>query len=208
MNRALRLIALAIVPALTTGCQNLRPAIDPPPLFSGGPVAPQANPVYVPLPKQEYGRVCETILEVLHDYDFEIADSNRYSGHVEAVPRTAPGLLNFFKPGNPGCYDRLLCTFQSYRHRVTVIVQPADPQGAEHGGYFVEFIARKELEDLARPIRSTVGGAVFRAENTVDRQTEVIDADIYDARWIYRGRDTALEQELIWRYHCALSRRP
>ena len=91
---------------------------------------------------------------------------------------------------------------------MTIIIQPADPQGAEHGGYFVEFIVRKELEDLVRPIRSSLGGAAFRNENTVDRQTEVIDANIYDPTWIYRGRDAVLERELIGRFNCALARTP
>jgi hypothetical protein len=114
----------------------------------------------------------------------------------------------FFKPGSPEPYDRLLCTLQTYRHRVTIVVQPADPQGAEHGGYFVEFIVRKELEDLARPIKATVGNAVFRADPTVDRQTEVIDAGFFESAWIFRGRDPALEQELIQRYRAALSKCP
>jgi hypothetical protein len=60
------------------------------------------------------------------------------------------------------------------------------------------------LEDLARPLRSTVGGAVFRSENTVERQTEVIDATFFEPNWIYRGRDAALEQELIRRFKNAL----
>jgi hypothetical protein len=205
MKRMLRLIAVAVLPALALGCQNLSPAFDMPPILPIGtdPIQDQ-NPVYIPLPKKEYGRVIETTLEVLHDYGFEIAESNRYSGHVEAVPRTAPGLLLLAKPGSPDLYERILATTQSYRHRVTVKIQPADPQGAEHGGYFVEFIVRKELEDVPRPIRSTVGGAVFRAESTLERQTEVIDAGYFDLAWIYRGRDQYLEQELMRRFKKAL----
>jgi hypothetical protein len=205
MKRMLRLIAVAVLPALALGCQNLSPSWDMPPILPIGtdPIQDQ-NPVYIPLPKKEYGRVIETTLEVLHDYGFEIAESNRYSGHVEAVPRTAPGLLLLLKPGSPDLYERVLATTQSYRHRVTVLVQPADPQGAEHGGYFVEFIVRKELEDVPRPIRSTVGGAVFRAENTLERQTEVIDAGYFDPTWMYRGRDQYLEQELMRRFKKAL----
>jgi hypothetical protein len=89
---------------------------------------------------------------------------------------------------------------------VTVIIQTADPSTAEFGGYFVEFIVRKELEDLARPLRSTVGGAVFRSENTVERQTEVIDATFFEPNWMYRGRDAMMEQELIRRFKCAMAR--
>jgi hypothetical protein len=208
MKRMLRLVAAAFLPVVALGCQNLNASLDlPPPILPIGadPVQDQ-NPVYIPLPKKEYGRVIEATLETLSDYGFEIAEANRYSGHVIAVPRTAPGLLLIYKPGSPDLYERVLATTQSYRHKVIVLVQPADPQGAEHGGYFVEFIVKKELEDVPRPIRSTVGGAVFRAENTVGRQTEVIDAGYFDAAWIYRGRDAALEQELIRRFKRSLCR--
>ena len=207
MMRMLRLIAVAVLPALALGCQNLSPAFDMPPILPVGtdPIQDQ-NPVYIPLPKKEYGRVIETSLQVLFDYGFEIAESNRYSGNIEAVPRTAPGLLLLFRPGSPDLYERVLATTQSYRHRVSVVIQPADPQGAEHGGYFVEFIVRKELEDLPRPVRSSVGGSVFRSESTVNRQTEVIDAAYFDTAWIYRGRDQYLEQELIRRFKNVLAK--
>jgi len=208
MKRALQLVALVLL-ALAMGCQNLSPTID-------GPVMPKAtigtmpmqdqNPVFIPLPKHEYGRVMDALLRVLYDYGFEIAEANRYSGHIEAVPRIAPGILLAAKPGSPDLYDRLLSTAQTYRHRLTVIIQPADPQGAEHGGYFVEFVVRKELEVLMNPIKSSIGVAAFRNEQTVDRQTEVIDAGVFDPMWLFRGRDVALEQELIRRFKDALAR--
>lgn len=207
MERALRLLALALLLAL--GCQNLSPVIEAPsvpvPSISAAPCQDQ-NPVFIPLPKHEYGRVMEALLTVLHDYGFEVAEANRYSGHIEAVPRIAPGLILFLKPGSPEIFDRLLCTTQTYRHRVTIVIQPADPQGAEHGGYFVEFVVRKELETIAKPIKSTIGMAAFRNEQTVERQTEVIDASIFDPAWIYRGREAPLEQELIRRFQAALSK--
>lgn len=207
MMRMLRLIAAAVLPALALGCQNLSPAFDMPIILPIGTEPNQdTNPVYIPLPKKEYGRVIETTLQILYDYGFEIADSNRYSGTIETVPRTAPGLFLLFKAGSPDLYERLLATTQSYRNRVTVIVQPADPQGAEHGGYFVEFIVRKELEDVPRPIRSTIGGSVFRMEATVDRQTEVIDVGHFESGWIYKGRDPYIEQELIRRFKNALTK--
>jgi hypothetical protein len=205
MKRVLRYVAMAFLPALALGCQNLNAALDMPPIMPiGTEYFQEQNPVYLPRPPRDYGRVYETVLQVLGDYGFEIAETNRYSGHVEAVPRVAPGLLLFVKPGSPDLYDRFLCTLQTYRHRVTVKIQTADPQPADHGGYFVEFIVRKELEDLARPLRSTLGGAVFRSENTVERQSEVIDATFFEPAWMYKGRDAALEQELIRRFKNAL----
>jgi hypothetical protein len=205
MKCVLWYVTMALLPAVALGCQNLNAALDVPPIVPiGSDYVLDQNPVWIPRPPSDYGVVYETVLQVLGDYGFEIAETNRYSGHVEAVPRIAPGIILFLKPGSPDLYDRFLSTLQTYRHRVTVIIETADPQPADHGGYFVKFIVRKELEDLARPIRSTVGGAVFRSENTVERQTEVIDATFFDSSWINRGRDTAMEQELIRRFKNSL----
>ncbi len=196
MTGMFRTAVVGVLPLLALGCQNLQPAMELSPVtpIVASPVKHQ-NPVFIPLGENDYGPVFEKALEVLGDYGFEIADANRYDGRIETTPRISPGIGLFLKSGSPDVYERLLSTFQTYRHRVTVQIQPA-----EQGGYFIEFIVRKELEDLARPIRSTIGGAVFRAEHTVERQTEVIDPTIYDPAWFYRGRDESLEQELIRRY--------
>ena len=203
MRTTSRYIVAALAACWGAGCQTSAPLTPPP----DGPPAPAVraacdddqNPVYLPLGPLSYGPVFEAILQTLHDYGFEIAEANRYDGRVETLPRIAPGLGLFLKPGSPDLYDRLLATTQTYRHRVTVIVNPAT-----NDGYFVEVIARKELEDLPRPVRALVGGASFRSNPTVERQFEVIDATFFDAGWIFRGRDAPLEQELIRRLKKAL----
>jgi len=155
-------------------------------------VAAIENPVYIPLGHESYALVIDNVLRTLIDQGFEIQEANRYGGRIEALPRVAPGLGLWLKPGSPDFRERLLMTLQSYRHRVSVVIQPAD-----NGGYFVEIIARKELEDIARPARATAAAAFFRNETTVERQFEVIDPTVGDSGWIYKGRDLGLEQRLI-----------
>ncbi len=191
MGNTRKWIGAFLVLALGTGCVSTP--------IAGGPPAPleetednELNPVYIPLGGLSYGQVFENVLQVLISHGFEIQEANRYDGRIETVPRIAPGLGLFLKPGTPSFRDRLLYTLQTYRHRVSVIIQPAD-----NGGYFIEVVARKELEDLAKPSRATAGAAIFRNENNVDRQYEVIDASVVDAHWIYKGRDALLEQQLI-----------
>jgi hypothetical protein len=182
--------------ALVAGCESTGPLLlEAPPLIpSGAAHIEDANPLYVPLGPDSYSQVFEGVLTVLIDYGFEIRESNRWDGRIETMPRIAPGLALFLKPGSPDLYDRTLATLQTYRHRVLVEIQPA-----ENGGFFVKVTANKELEDLPRPIRSTVGAAIFRNENDVARQFEVIDPTFFEAQWIFRGRDVPLEQELIRR---------
>src|ERR1051325_9952922 len=164
MTRLLRLVALAVLGALGAGCTNLQPAMELTPLTPIGlnPGNDQ-NPLFIPLGAKQYARVFETVLQVLGDYGFDLVEMNRYSGHIEAAPRIAPGIAQLLKPGSPDVYERLLASAQTYRHRVTVIIQTADTNPADHAGFFVEFIVRKELEDLPKPIKSTVGGATFRS---------------------------------------------
>lgn len=191
----LRKLGAAALVGLVVGCQTSPSWVEGPALHPhGAMVVYDENPVFIPLGPEQYGQVFETCLRVLHDYQFEIRESNRYDGRIECLPRTAPGLGLFFKPGSPDIHDRCLMTCQSYRHRLSIAIQPAD-----NGGFFIEVVARKELEDVARPIRSTVGAAIFRVDNNVDRQFEVVDPTFFESGWIYKGRDVPLEQEIIRR---------
>ena len=195
MNTA-RLLILAALLACA-GCLGARPfgTVEVSPLVPPGvEYISDQNPVFIPLGPESYGQVFENVLQVLFDFGFEIRESNRYDGRIETIPRIAPGLGFLLKPGSPDLRDRLLATLQTYRHRVIVEIQPA-----ENGGFFVKFTANRELEDLPRPIRASVGAAIFRTDNNVERQYEVIDPTLYEFTWIYRGRDTALEQEIIRR---------
>jgi hypothetical protein len=198
MQQRLRSIWAGLLLTLSSGCLGSRP-FEFQAVPETQPACEIENPVYIPLGHESYGLVFESVLQTLIDQGFEIQEANRYDGRVEALPRTAPGLGLWMKPGSPSFRERLLSTLQSYRHRVSVVIQPAD-----NGGYFVEIIARKELEDLARPTRSTAGAAFFRNETTVERQFEVIDATVVDSAWIYKGRDPALEQRLIERLKGAI----
>lgn len=160
----------------------------------GVPYVDDHNPVYIPLGRESYGTVFENVLTVLSDFGFNMEYSNRYDGRIETLPRSSPGLLLFLKPGSPDLYVRTLATAQSYRNRITVQIHPA-----EQGGYFIEVIARKELEDMPRPIRSTIGASIFRIETNLDRDYDVVNPFRADPGWIYKGRDAALEQEIIRR---------
>jgi hypothetical protein len=163
-------------------------------LPANGVYVEDENPVFIPLGKDSYGVVFENVLRVLGDYGFQFEHIDRYCGCIETKPRVSPGLGLFLKPGSPEFYERALATAQSYRHRVSVRIHPAD-----QGGYFIDVTARKELEDLSRPIKSTIGSSLFSLDTPIDRDFDVIDPNRADAGWIYKGRDCGLEQKIIAR---------
>ena len=125
------------------------------------------------------------------------ARSGRGGTARQCIVRYQRALLQFFKPGNPDAYERLLATFQTYRHRAVVMIQPA-----QLGGFFIQVTVYKELEDLPRPVRATQGAAIFRADNNVERQYTVIDPTLFEANWIPRGRDLEVEQVLLRKLKC------
>jgi hypothetical protein len=81
---------------------------------------------------------------------------------------------------------------QSIRRRATVRVIPAT------GGYLVEVVVLKELEDVNRPEQSNIAQSNFRHDGTLVRPTEPDNpSGVVTLGWIPLGRDPALEQEIL-----------
>src|SRR5262245_21218914 len=137
----MRRTLLAGLLALLGGCAT-GPLQENPLLIRTDKVIPHENPVYIPQGPMAYAKVFEKVVDVLDDY-WEIAYANRYDGRIETHPCVAPGLERPWMPGSPDCYQRLLATLQSIRHRCLVQITTADD-----GGYFIDVKVYKELEDL------------------------------------------------------------
>ena len=113
------------------------------------------------------------------------------------MPKVAPGFEQPWKRGSPDARQRLLATVQTYRNRCVAQLQPN-----EQGGFLVSVIVYRELLDTPRPASGTAGISIFRDNPTVERQYEILDTSVpaYDGNfWIPKGRDTALEQEILER---------
>ena len=191
----LRAAAIMCAGALAqTGCLT-KPPLDNPVLVRGAEGI--ENPILVS-PGQptaaSYREVFEKALDVLDDY-FELQTPNPYDGRITTFPRVAPGYEQFWKRGNPDPRQRLFATFQSVRQTATVEIR-----SGERGGYLVYVVVERELEDVPRPSRSTVGNAVFQEIQTVDRQVEVVTPETTgDRTWFKVGRDYCFEQEILRR---------
>jgi hypothetical protein len=182
---------VALAPA---GCLS-GPPVDNPVLVRNA--EPVENPVLVS-PGQptgdSYRQVFDKAVDILHDY-FEFQTLNPYNGRIVTAPRIAPGYEQVWKIGNPDPRQRLLATFQSVRQTASVRIW-----SGERGGFMVYVVVDLELEDLARPTRTTIGNPVFQDAPTVAREVEVVAPDVTaDRTWFKVGRDYAFEQEILRR---------
>ncbi len=192
MGRVKRLTWAAAAALLLGGCATGPLQENPLPLLAA-PAVPQENPLWIPPGPQDYGAVFEYTLTVLSDY-FEIDPirTSRFAAQIETLPVIAPGLEQPWKPGSPDFYQRLLATLQSIRHRAIVHIIPQPD-----GGYKIDVKVFKELEDVPNPTRATAGAAIFRSDNTLERQFEVVEQGSFEPSWIPIGRDLKLEQVIL-----------
>jgi len=239
MNR-LSANAFFVTATLTAvGCTQFASAPMPPmtpPVVAFGPAVPAYNPPQVPsmvaqvavpnpilVPAADRDVAWDNLVDVVDDF-FKIEREDRVrltgdilnEGQIETFPQTGATLLEPWRPDSANAYERLESTLQSIRRKAFIRVIP------DAGGYLVDVAVFKELEDVERPMYATTGAAVFRTDNTLDRNTEAepsLARQVGDqprpvansrptAGWIGIGRDAALEQELLARIHERLTRGP
>lgn len=172
----------------------------------GAPVvAGPPNPIVVPVIDE--GLAWDQIADVIDDY-FTIAREQRArrsgetwtEGRIETAPLTGATWLEPWRHDSVGSFNRWESTFQSIRRRALVRVIP------EASGYLVEVIVEKELEDLPKPERATVGPASFGSEQTLpSHRLEKLARTHSSPRWIQLGRDPALEQRILADIHARLN---
>jgi hypothetical protein len=171
------------------------------PLLVAGP----PNPIMVPVGDENLA--WDQIADVVDDY-FKITREQRVrrtgdawtEGRIETAPLDGATVLEPHRRDSVGSFNRWESTFQSIRRRATIRVIP-DPNG-----YLVEVIVLKELEDLPKPEKATVGPAAFGSDQTLPSQRlEEITRTHTSPRWIQLGRDPALEQQMLADIHARLN---
>jgi len=224
---SLLILLLAVACATTVRGQEILPA--PPaaqpnpfaPLPEGtligpsGPVVPGPPPApknSVVLPPLDAETVWLQLVDVVDDY-FKIASEQRVvfsngvpaEGRIDTFPQTGSTLLEPWRGDSVGFRERLESTLQSIRRIGTVRLSP-DP-----GGWRVEVVVQKELENMPRPMMATTGGASFRNDDSLYRygtplptlgqqvgdQPRPVAAPTPNLGWIPLGRDPLLEQRML-----------
>jgi hypothetical protein len=181
-------LALAGIVLMASGCQML-------PLRA--PVgAPQ--PLFVASTNSEF--VWERIVDVLHDYPFEIERENKLDGIIETKYRIGSTALEPWFRDSPGLRNRMESTIQTVRRKVFVTMTPVE------GGFLVTVRADKEIENFNNTTANTVGGATFQENHPLQRDLNAVLAPDVAAGWVRRGRDFPLEHDLTSRLRGVLAR--
>jgi hypothetical protein len=154
------------------------------------------NPLLVMAPDPDF--VWDQVVDAVDDF-FKIEREERLriiggvltEGRLDTFPTIGS---TYFEPwrgdSTPG-YERLHSTLQTIRRKATIRVTPAA------GGYAVEVVVLKEVEDLYQPEQATVGGATLRHDGSVVRTEPRPGTAPKDLGWISLGRDTSLEQQIL-----------
>lgn len=166
-------------------------------LPGGGPrltsSAPATPSLFVATPNEEL--VWERSVDVLHDFQFEIARENRLGRTIETFPKVGSGLLEPWHHDSIGFENRLESTLQSIRRIVTLSLQPS-----ENGqGYVVSVAVYKEIEDLDGIAANSAGAATFSESTPLERDLDPVVGQSSPSRWVPLGRDPALEQAILER---------
>lgn len=157
-----------------------------------------SNPLFVPASNHEV--VWERTVDVLHEYPFEIARENKLDGVIETQYKVGSGVLEPWHKESIGHDSRWESTLQSIRRRAFVSITPAQ------GGYLVAVEAFKELEDLPGLAANSPGGATFQEHSPLERDLNQVLGQTAPSGWIQKGRDVALEQDMLQRMQSAYSR--
>jgi hypothetical protein len=175
----------------SSGCAGLfrrLPGSAPPP--------PVENPLFIPPMDREL--LWNQTVDAVDDY-FRIEREDRVrliagvltEGRIDTFPITGSTIFEPWRGDSTPGYQKLHATLQSIRRRATVRVIPAE------GGYLLDVVVQKELEDLDKPEHATAGGATLRVDGTIVRQQGAPGRFSVTLGWIPIGRDLSLEQRIL-----------
>jgi len=165
------------------------------------PATVAGNPIFVPAHNEE--AIWEQTVDVVHDY-FELARENRIVGSqpgvIETRYKVGSGLLEPWNRDSHGFENRTESTLQSIRRKAIINIIPAQ------GGYLVSVEVFKEIEDLPGIANNTAGGATFSQASPLRRDLDQVVGQSAPSGWVARGRDEALEAEMLRRLQFAYAR--
>lgn len=191
-----RILILGAVLLLTIGCTSYEPFMARE--FSWRLNAPQShNPIFVEHYNHEFlwGIVVDVIdmhFEIERELPLRLYGDVLTEGHIETKPKIGPSFFEFWHADSVGFAERRDSTLQTIRRRVEAHIVP------ETGGYTIDVRVFKELEDNPRPLHAVANASNLRFQDNADEFADKIDVNLSSAGWFIIGRDSAMENRLLW----------
>jgi hypothetical protein len=191
-----RTVLAALAMLVVSGCSFGLPWTTP-----YGPEGPavQANPIFIANTDPEY--VWDVVHDIIddefrieHEEPIRVLDGVITEGRLDTYPQPSATLLEPWRRDTASKYDKLESTLQSMQRRVSVRVTPGN------GGFWIEVVVFKELENMPQPAYATAGAATFHYDTSLTRIANPIGEQPQNAGWIPQGRDAALEQYFIYHF--------
>ena len=184
-------------------------------LFNAAPPTRLPNPL--PLPAAKDAVLWDAVVDTVDDY-FRIAheqpvhnrDGLVTDGRLETVFQSGPSVFEPWRKDGTAGFERLQGTFQSIRRRAIVTLRPAvapAPPGVDVGatsfrpvveGYLLEVVVTKDIEDADRIGPEEATTDLNRHDGTLIRRDDRYDDSPITLGWIPLGRDTLLEQRILF----------
>jgi hypothetical protein len=157
---------------------------------------PIDNPLFIPPVDREF--LWNQTADAVDDY-FRIEREDRVrliggvltEGRIDTFPSIGSTVFEPWRRDSTPGYEKLHATLQSIRRRATVRVIPVE------GGYLLDVVVQKELEDVDKPEHATAGGSTLRHDGTIVRQEGAPGRYSITLGWIPIGRDLTLEQRIL-----------
>lgn len=173
------------------------------PAFGIGP--PGTSQVHIPVANRDW--TWEQIVDAFDDYfriererQVQLAGDVLTEGRIDSYPLIGATILEPHRRDSVGRYNRWESTFQTIRRRATLRVIP------DAAGYIVDVTVEKDLENLPQPENATAGAATFANSVSVAGEPETLGSRTsLTGNWIFMGRDSALEQEILANIQSRLS---
>jgi len=186
-------LLLFMLTVLAAGC-GLQSWSRPVPL--NGPTISPENPIYVSVADREFmwNQLVDSVddhFRIDREERIHVIDEVITEGRIETAPLVGSSILEPWRSDSSPGYEKLLSTFQSVRRQATVRAT------AVQGGYLIEVVVNRELEDVSQPEHATAGASTFRNDSSLDRGDDVFAVKSQTLGWIPMGRDYELEQRIL-----------
>ena len=155
------------------------------------------NPMFVPQVDRDllWDALVDTLddyFRIQHEEPVRLVGNILMEGRVSTYPTTGSTLLEPWRTDSTPGFERLHSTLQSIRRWAACRVIPTE------GGFLVEVIVNKELEDVDRPERSSVSaGTNIRHDGSLVRHDKTNKTGSNTLGWSPLGRDPSLEEKIL-----------